>query len=979
MTRPAVRRLLPEVLFPAGAAASLLLVAALTLTVSSPGVAIDCPPCADQNDCTIDACDTTTGTCTHTSYSCNDNNDCSFDFCRGDGTCTHSPHAGGVCSDGNPCTWDDHCIGYACFGSVPTPCSDGNSCTLDSCDPSVGCVFRPTGGGCSDGDACTGGDLCVNGACRPGPPVSCNDDNTCTADSCDGQAGCRTIDLSAPCDDGQSCTVNDACIDGVCSGAVGCLCSDGDGDGFADCSSGACDPSGLPCGDCDDSTAAVHPGAAEICDHIDDDCDGTVDEGSEKTWESQGLDDPGGSAGDRYGAAIAKLGDVTGDGVDDLAIGAPTTDTAYGVDAGSVVVLSGADHSVHCRAVDPAGLAGDRLGASLAALGDLTGDGVPDLAAGAPGGTNSPGRAASVGRVTIVSGADCAVVRSCSDSIIGGYPGPGGLVQVQVYEHLGTTLAPAGDQNGDGFPDVLAGDPFTDGSGRVALFSGVNCAVLRRLSLSNSPYPSWFGSALAHLPDLTADGVEDFAIGESFVGTVSVYSGATGTRAYWMQDFAPEASQGHLGAAIAVLPDVNGDTVVDFAVGEPDGDAGGLVDSGSVVLFSGATGTFLRRCTAPDAEAGDRLGTAVAALPDIDGDGLADLAASAALDDVGPLTDAGSIVLFSSADCSLLARLPYGGLGAASGARFGETGLALVGNVAGDPTADLVAGNGSNAASANVVPGHVVLFHSESQCPDQCLPGDPDNFPGNQETCDGRDNDCDGVADEGDPGGGLPCTTSRPGPCASGTTHCLGGGIVCFQSVFAVPEICNGVDDDCNGTVPANEADADGDGFPACAECDDSNPARHPGAVEVCDLVDDDCDGVLEPDADGDGRVDCLDCQPQDPTAWAIPPEVTNVQAVLDSGAEYLLWDDLFPLAGFIEYEVFSGSLLDLRAGAGDYSSGACFASGFTFYDCDITGAAPPPGDGSYFLVRARNNCGTGTYGSVRRDNGTSSSLLPCP
>jgi MYXO-CTERM domain-containing protein len=60
----------------------------------------------------------------------------------------------------------------------------------------------------------------------------------------------------------------------------------------------------------------------------------------------------------------------------------------------------------------------------------------------------------------------------------------------------------------------------------------------------------------------------------------------------------------------------------------------------------------------------------------------------------------------------------------------------------------------------------------------------------------------------------------------------------------AATEVCDGVDNDCDGSIPADEIDGDSDGALACADCDDSDATRHPGAADLCDGVDDDCDGV---------------------------------------------------------------------------------------------------------------------------------------
>ena len=86
------------------------------------------------------------------------------------------------------------------------------------------------------------------------------------------------------------------------------------------------------------------------------------------------------------------------------------------------------------------------------------------------------------------------------------------------------------------------------------------------------------------------------------------------------------------------------------------------------------------------------------------------------------------------------------------------------------------------------------------------------------------------------------------------------------------PELCDGLDNDCDGDVPADEVDLDEDGYAGCAgDCDDGNAAVHPDAEEICDGLDNDCDGVVgdEVDLDEDGYTPCTgDCDDQDATVY---------------------------------------------------------------------------------------------------------------
>jgi hypothetical protein len=305
--------------------------------------AIECPaaePCADH------LCDAATGDCVRTPHGgvCDDGSACTtvdqcvdgacvgFELaCADPGPCRAAacdPLLGcvetevtGSCDDGSACTTADTCVAGACMGGVPLDCDDGNPCTDDSCHPWLGCDHQPAAspccdngllacddgdactrddcdaagncthesfvGPCDDGDACTEGDVCDEaGRCR-GVSVDCDDDNACTADSCDAYLGCRNLPVPGDCDDGDPCTVDDQCRGGACAGTP-LSCDDG-----VPCTRDFCDElgvcqheltPGLACDDgdacttddtCDDAGACR--GQARTCDDAnvctDDTCD----------------------------------------------------------------------------------------------------------------------------------------------------------------------------------------------------------------------------------------------------------------------------------------------------------------------------------------------------------------------------------------------------------------------------------------------------------------------------------------------------------------------------------------------------------------------------------------------------------------------------------------------------------------------------------------------------------------------------------
>lgn len=251
--------------------------------------------CNDGDACTVDACEN--GACVHTydEAAC-----CTDDQCEIDGACVDNNTANpentcqiclvvadakdwtakadaGACDDGNACTTADTCLDGECVGSS-FECDDQNPCTDDTCDGAGGCMYTNNTASCSDGNACTSGDTCLDGACVPGEAPACDDQNSCTVDSCDPATGCVFApDDGASCDDAMMCTTASVCQDGQCipTEDLDCddnsvctidFCEEGSGCGHEDISSRCADTN--PCTDesCDPVQGCVYPFNTDPCD-----------------------------------------------------------------------------------------------------------------------------------------------------------------------------------------------------------------------------------------------------------------------------------------------------------------------------------------------------------------------------------------------------------------------------------------------------------------------------------------------------------------------------------------------------------------------------------------------------------------------------------------------------------------------------------------------------------------------------------------
>jgi len=318
---------------------------------------------------------------------------------------------------------------------------------------------------------------------------------------------------------------------------------------------------------------------------------------------------------DLFGSALAAIDDLDGDGAFDLAVGAPGDDE-NGPERGEVWILFLDTEGKVIREQKITDSDGDfngdlddddRFGSAIAAIGDVNGDGITDLAVGAPNDDDGPSNAGAVWILFMRMDGTVDAWQKVSDSE-GSFGG-----SLDAEDHFGAAVAGMGDLDDDGIPDLVVGAPGGDKSGTdrgevwvLFLDSEGKVRDEERIADGDGGFEGAladndsFGSAVANVGDLNGDGIPDLGVGApndddgaANAGAIWILIMKTDGRVDAWQKVSGEAGEfngnleadDHFGAAIAGIGNINNSGLADLAVGAP-GDDDGDTDQGAVwILF----------------------------------------------------------------------------------------------------------------------------------------------------------------------------------------------------------------------------------------------------------------------------------------------------------------------------------------------------------------------------------------------------------
>ncbi|MFI5172727.1 MAG: FG-GAP-like repeat-containing protein, partial [Chitinophagales bacterium] len=377
-------------------------------------------------------------------------------------------------------------------------------------------------------------------------------------------------------------------------------------------------------GDCNDNNSLIYPGAPEINNGVDDNCDGTAEDW---LWAPPLILEVNNSS-DYFGDAISSAGDINGDGYNDIIIGASGYSNPELIEGAAYIYYGNATGIDDTPSVIlESNQANANFGCSVTAAGDVNADGYADVIVGAKDYENGQ---VNEGAIYIFHG-----------TATGLNPVPVLIIESnQEFAGYGASCASAGDVNDDGYDDIIIGayrqTNGEDDEGLAFIYHGSASGInpFPATVLESNQSDAFFGLSVASAGDINSDGFSDVVIGASQFdngqneeGKVFIYHGSpTGISTIPAATLESNQIDARFGISVSSAGDVNNDGYTDIIIGSYYYNNGQNNEGRAFIYHGSAAGIVLTpAATVESNQSNANFGNSVANLGDINNDNYDDV------------------------------------------------------------------------------------------------------------------------------------------------------------------------------------------------------------------------------------------------------------------------------------------------------------------------------------------------------------------